>query len=239
MSWLVQKAARKVFAQNLEAYRPEDPLYEEYQDDRGNVKRRKRAIPPGLSKRDAAILRSVQKRAHYLDKSFSLCGFRYGWSFWVGLIPVVGDVVVAGMNYILVIRKAQQAELPPWLLAQMMTHLSIGVGVGLVPIVGDLVVAVYKPNSRNAALLHELLRVRGEQLLALEGKEPDGTTVKKGSMWRGKKRSSPPVTEHDAEQIKPGAGMSNSGVASPEYTSSSDEKSPNRLLPGSSSKKAY
>ena len=41
--------------------------------------------PPGLSKRDVKVLRSVQRRAHYLDKGFSLCGLRFGWTFIIGV----------------------------------------------------------------------------------------------------------------------------------------------------------
>lgn len=46
--------------------------------------RTQRQLPPGLSDRDAAILRSVKRRAHHLDKGFSLCGVRFGWSFIIG-----------------------------------------------------------------------------------------------------------------------------------------------------------
>jgi hypothetical protein len=43
-----------------------------------------REIPPGLSKRDVKILKSVKRRAHYLDKGFSMCGMRFGWTFIIG-----------------------------------------------------------------------------------------------------------------------------------------------------------
>lgn len=43
-----------------------------------------REVPPGLSKRDARILKSVKKRAHYLDTGLNICGFRVGWTFFVG-----------------------------------------------------------------------------------------------------------------------------------------------------------
>jgi hypothetical protein len=47
-------------------------------------RRTQRQLPPGLSDRDAAILLSVKRRAHYLDKGFSICGIRFGWSFIIG-----------------------------------------------------------------------------------------------------------------------------------------------------------
>lgn len=44
-----------------------------------------RELPPGLSARDAKILKSVKRRAHYLDKGFNLCGMRFGWTFIIGM----------------------------------------------------------------------------------------------------------------------------------------------------------
>ena len=48
------------------------------------VRDMQRETPPGLSTRDAKILRSVQRRAHYLDKGFHICGMRFGWTFIIG-----------------------------------------------------------------------------------------------------------------------------------------------------------
>lgn len=35
----------------------------------------------------------------------------------------------------------------------------------LIPLVGDVILATFKANSRNAALLEEYLRIRGEEYL--------------------------------------------------------------------------
>jgi len=77
-------AGAKVFEKHLKHYEPVDPVYETYTDDNGRQKRRKREIPPGLSKRDARILKSIKRRAHRLDAGINLCGFRVGWTFFVG-----------------------------------------------------------------------------------------------------------------------------------------------------------
>ncbi|KAF8150915.1 hypothetical protein B0H34DRAFT_631699, partial [Crassisporium funariophilum] len=169
MSALMGKAGKKLFEKHLEQYAPADPLYEFVTDEHGKQKRRKRELPPGLSKRDAAILRSVKKRAHYLDKGFSICGLRFGWTFLIGLIPIVGDVTDASLNYLLIVRKARKADLPQWLVNRMLLNNAISTGVGFVPIVGDLVLAIYKANSRNAALLEEFLRIRGDEYLKMTG----------------------------------------------------------------------
>ncbi|EIN04016.1 hypothetical protein PUNSTDRAFT_123065 [Punctularia strigosozonata HHB-11173 SS5] len=166
METFARKAGLKVFEKHLEQYKPADPLYEYYTDKKGRQKRRKRELPPGLSKRDARILKSVKRRAHYLDKGFKLCGFQFGWTFVIGIIPGAGDIADATLNYVLVLRKCQQADLPSWLMRKMLVNNLVSAGVGLVPLVGDVVLAQWKANSRNALLLEEFLRIRGEEFLA-------------------------------------------------------------------------
>lgn len=158
-----------------------------------------RAVPPGLSARDAKILKSVQRRAHYLDKGFSICGFRFGWTFIIGIIPGAGDVADVTLSYYLVTRKARQAELPSWLVRRMLLNNAVSSLSGLVPVVGDIVMAVFKGNSRNAALLEEFLRIRGEEFLRLQAEKEQG----KGISVPGK----------DSQQVKPGAGMSDDAAA--------------------------
>ncbi|KAG6907998.1 hypothetical protein DXG01_006533 [Tephrocybe rancida] len=213
MSTLLGKAGKNLFEKHLEQYKPEDPLYEFYTDSKGKKKRRKRAIPPGLSDRDAKILKSVQRRAHYLDKGFSILGFRFGWTFFIGLIPVVGDAANVSLNYYLVIRKARKADIPSWLLQRMVFHNLVGAGVGLIPFVGDVMVAVYKPNSRNAALLEEMLRIRGQEFARIQAGE--GIVDHADAKGKG-------VSKGDVGQVKPGSGLAQGEVVSDEPSSSSE-----------------
>ncbi|KAH7884265.1 hypothetical protein F5I97DRAFT_1888111 [Phlebopus sp. FC_14] len=200
MSTYLRKAGTKLFEKHLEQYAPPDPLYEFYTDGGGKQRRKKRDIPPGLSARDAKILKSVQRRAHYLDKGFSICGFRFGWTFIIGIIPGAGDVADVTLNYFLVVRKARQADLPAWLVQRMLLNNAVSALSGLIPVVGDVVLAAFKANSRNAALLEEFLRIRGEEFLKLkaekERERSTGTAVVPSS-----------ASKKDAEQIKPGSGM--------------------------------
>ena len=226
MTALLGKAGKELFERHLEQYAPADPLYETYTDHKGREKRRRRELPPGLSKRDAAILLSVKKRAHYLDKGFSLCGLRFGWTFLISLIPIVGDVTDAVLNYTLVVRKARKADIPPWLLSRMLANNAISAGVSLVPLVGDVILAVYKANSRNAALLEEYLRIRGEEYLKAHPEAANPATIpKKKGFWgfgSGKAKAAPAdygatgsaaeagsskLSKNDAKAIKPGAGV--------------------------------
>ncbi|KAF8510031.1 hypothetical protein JB92DRAFT_3119329 [Gautieria morchelliformis] len=176
-SVLAQKAGLSLFEKHLQNYEPADPLYETYTDKNGKTRQRKRELPPGLSNRDAKILRKVKKRARRLDRSLSICGMRFGWTFIIGLVPVAGDAVNAGMSYILVVKKAEQAEIPGWLLRRMLMNNFLSAGVGLVPVVGDVVVATFKANSRNAALLEEYLRIRGEEHLKAVAKRSQNGSI--------------------------------------------------------------
>ena len=68
-------------------------------------------MPEGLSLKEQKILKKVRRRAHLLDKGFHICGLRFGWTFMVGLIPVVGDVADAYLGYTLVIKQAKKADI--------------------------------------------------------------------------------------------------------------------------------
>ncbi|KAG7444796.1 uncharacterized protein BT62DRAFT_951854 [Guyanagaster necrorhizus] len=196
---LFEKTGKNLFAKHLEQYAPVDPLYEHYTDGQGKQRRKKRELPLGLSKRDMKILRSVKHRAHYLDKGFSICGFRFGWTFFIGIIPGAGDAANVALNYLLVVRKARQAEIPGWLLRRMLMNNAVSAAVGFVPIVGDVVVAMWKANSRNAALLEEFLRVRGDEFLKMQAEAQ--AAAKEGSVTLKKE-----VKKSDSAQVKPGAG---------------------------------
>jgi len=175
-------AGSKLFEKHLRGYEPADPLYETYTDDNGRQKRRKRAIPPGLSKRDARILKSIKKRARRLDAGINLCGFRVGWTFLFGAVPGAGDAVNAVLGYFLVVRKAREADIPPWLYNRMVGNQAIATVIGFVPVVGDIGIAIFKTNWRNAALLEEYLRIRGEEFLKAQAdRVEDPEVVKPGA----------------------------------------------------------
>ena len=127
---------------------------------------------------------------------------RFGWTFVIGLVPIAGDVTNALINYVLVVRKARKAELPDWLVARMLFNNAVSAGVGFVPLVGDVLLAVYKANSRNAALLDEFLRIRGSEFLKMREAE------ERGRENNNNNNNAP--TAADVEQVKPGAGMTSS-----------------------------
>ncbi len=53
------------------------------------MKKHKKGIPEGLSQNDGNVLKKVRRRAYRLDMSlFDFCGFKFGWSAVVAIIPV-------------------------------------------------------------------------------------------------------------------------------------------------------
>ncbi|KAI0703783.1 hypothetical protein BC835DRAFT_1317583 [Cytidiella melzeri] len=228
---LAVKIGKKLFSQHMEAYQPADPLYETYVDKKGRERRRKRELPPGLSARDAKILKAVQRRAHYLDKGFTICGMRFGWTFVIGIVPGVGDVADAALNYILVVRKARQAEIPDWLIRKMLTNNAVSALAGFIPILGDIILAAYKANSRNAALLEEFLRIRGEEYLKRDIERVEnpahvrpGAGREAGEHVPGKE-STPPTGGWLKRLSKGGKGSNKSGGKSNESTPSPNANS--------------
>lgn len=133
-----------------------------------------------------------------------------------GIIPGVGDAADAVLGYVLVIRKARKAEyvsppsstfsyvltpcprflshrIPSWLTQRMILNLALATTVGLVPLVGDVMLAAFRANSRNAALLEEFLRLRGEKGTRTTGET--GASAERGITLRGEPRAA-----HEAGQ---------------------------------------
>lgn len=67
------------------------------------------------------------------------------------------------------------SRIPWWLTQRMVLNLAIATSVGLVPFVGDVLLAAFRANSRNAALLEEFLRLRGEGVMRTVGGESSTT----------------------------------------------------------------
>ncbi|CAD6907339.1 unnamed protein product [Tilletia controversa] len=159
----LNKKVKENIKRRAKAYEPQDPYYIITTNANGKESKKRRDPPPGLTKQQSKLYLKIARRAHYLDKGIRIGGFRFGYTFILGLIPGVGDAADAALNWFLVVRPAKNGfELPKWLVSQMLVNNAISAGVGLVPFAGDIMLAIWKANSRNAKLLEEYLRVVGE-----------------------------------------------------------------------------
>ncbi|CAO3580052.1 unnamed protein product [Absidia cylindrospora] len=125
-----------------------------------------------FSERDRQILRSVKRRATYLDKGCTCCCFTFGFDFIIGLIPVIGDAIgmILGLE---LIKVASKADLPKHIQFQMLINVMVDFVLGLAPVVGDLLDAVIKCNWRNAMILEDYLMLRRrDEIRAEKGLAP-------------------------------------------------------------------
>ncbi|ROV98259.1 hypothetical protein VSDG_04397 [Cytospora chrysosperma] len=158
---LARKIGGQVLGDFNEHFKTEDPFYYYEETRHGQKKKRKGSDyrAPGVSERDNKVLASVRKRAWRLDMGLmNCCGFRFGWSAILGIVPMLGD----GLDFLLalwVIRKAEEIEggLPPVLSAKMYFYALVDLVGGFIPFFGDIFDAIYKANTRNAWLLEDYL----------------------------------------------------------------------------------
>ncbi|RPA83022.1 hypothetical protein BJ508DRAFT_413689 [Ascobolus immersus RN42] len=178
MSGLIAKYVGKKIFKELpkNSFGCEDPYFEQVpvkrmsgRDDPTKTKKRKKALPPGLTPQEENVLIKVKRRAYRLDMSlFNMCGLQFGISSLIAFIPVIGDFADA-LLAMMVVRTAQQADLPQTVLIQMLFNVLVDFLIGLVPFVGDLADVAFKANTRNAALLEQHLRERGRKALEKQG----------------------------------------------------------------------
>jgi len=137
----------------------------------GKVKKRRKALPPGLSQNDEKVLTKVKRRAYRLDMClWNCCGIRFGWSSVIGIVPAIGDVLDL-LLALMVLRTCGKIEggLPTAVKTKMMFNILIDFVVGLVTFLGDVADAAFRANTRNAAILESYLREKGKKTLRQSG----------------------------------------------------------------------
>ncbi len=105
------------------------------------------------SERFHAAERRIRRVTHALDELVAVPGtsVRVGLDPIVGLIPVVGDAVAAGVG-LWVIAEAAHFGIPRVVLARMSVNLIVDLVIGAIPLLGDIVDVALRSNSRNLAL---------------------------------------------------------------------------------------
>ena len=100
----------------------------------------------------------MRRLAWMLDGAVLLPGtrFRFGLNSVIGLVPVGGDVVLAGLS-LLIVWEARRLGVPGPVLARMVANVGIEAAGGALPLVGDAFDMVFKANLRNIALIERHL----------------------------------------------------------------------------------
>lgn len=91
--------------------------------------------------------------AYVLDESIPVPGtsFRVGIDPLLGVLPVSGDLIGAGLSLYLVAEAGRLGVSTPTL-ARMLGNVSVDLLIGSIPVLGTLFDASWKANKRNLAL---------------------------------------------------------------------------------------
>jgi hypothetical protein len=207
---------KKILGESLEnKFGQEDPYFETVPATRidgrtshKNTKKRRKALPQGISEHDGKVLTKVKRRAHRLDVSlFNFCGIRFGWSSVIGIVPVIGDVIDA-LLALLVVQTCRKVEggLPADVQLKMLINVALDFGVGLVPFIGDIADAVFRANTRNAVVLEKHLRRKGELALKAQGKRPTLDPSDPDEFDRQEEAAPPPYPDAPSRHATQGRG---------------------------------
>ncbi|EEH40450.2 hypothetical protein PAAG_02505 [Paracoccidioides lutzii Pb01] len=170
---IVSKKLLKESAENR--FGQDDPYFESVPATnllgRPTTEKKRKAAPEGISTHDAKVLTKVKRRAYRLDLSLcNFCGIRFGWSSVIGLVPAIGDALDMFMA-LMVVASCNKIEggLPAGVRMRMLLNVALDFVVGLIPFIGDIADAMYKCNTRNAVLLEQFLKKRGDENLQRSG----------------------------------------------------------------------
>ena len=116
------------------------------------VRRLTEDLPLGASPQD--VRRRIEAVERAMERAVTIPGLgkKVGLDALVGLIPVAGDLLGAGIGLYLV-WEARLLGLPKWKLYRMLANVGIDTAVGAVPVAGDLFDFVFRSNSANLKIV--------------------------------------------------------------------------------------
>ncbi len=102
----------------------------------------------------AAVRQRIETMEAVLERSFVIpvINRAVGLDAIVGLVPVLGDIVTAGMGAY-VVWEARNLGLPKWKLLRMAGNIAFDTAIGAVPVAGDLFDFLFRSNSRNLKIV--------------------------------------------------------------------------------------
>jgi hypothetical protein len=129
-----------------------------------------RAVPGVIATDPQSIRRRVEAMEALLEGLFVIPGTsrRIGLDSIIGLVPVVGDIVTAGMGA-WIVWEARNLGMSKFQLARMVAHVGIDTMLGAVPFVGDAFDFFYKSNSKNLKIIKRHLDKHHPSTVIVEG----------------------------------------------------------------------
>ncbi|MEE4316731.1 MAG: DUF4112 domain-containing protein [Erythrobacter sp.] len=105
-----------------------------------------------------------------LERSFVVPGLNMpvGLDALAGLVPVMGDIVMAALGAYIV-WEARNLGMSKWQLARMGMNVLFDTAIGAIPVVGDAADFVFRSNSRNLRIIRKHLDRHHPQTRVIEG----------------------------------------------------------------------
>ena len=117
---------------------------------------------------------SVRKRIEAVEKlmehSFKVPGTKLpvGLDSIIGLIPVAGDIIAAGLG-LYVVWEARNLKMSKWQIARMAGNVGVDTLIGAVPLAGDLFDFMFRSNTRNLRIIRRHLDKHHPETGIIEG----------------------------------------------------------------------
>lgn len=123
-----------------------------------------------LGRDPLSVRMRIEAMEKVLERSFTIPGTKipFGLDAIVGLVPVAGDILAAGMGLYLV-WEAKNLGMSKWQLARMATNVGIDTLLGAVPLAGDLFDFLYRSNSKNLRIVRRHLDRHHPATRVIEG----------------------------------------------------------------------
>ena len=136
--------------------------------EQASVRRMRPEIP--LGSHPAAVRQRVEALEKLLERSIPIPGLKnpVGLDAVLGLVPVAGDIVAAGLGLYLV-WEARNLGMSKWQLARMATNVGVDTFLGAVPVAGDLFDFIFRSNSRNLKIIRKHLDKHHPATKVIEG----------------------------------------------------------------------
>lgn len=116
-------------------------------------------IPPPADEPSSGGLAEMEALAWLLDNSIRVPltgGRRFGIDALIGFVPVVGDMLSAGIG-LYVVWRGSRLGVPRIVVARMLANSAVDFVIGAIPVVGDVFDLWFKANSRNLRLARRYL----------------------------------------------------------------------------------
>ena len=125
---------------------------------------------PAMGNDPHAVRARVEALEKILERAFVIPGTKipFGLDSVIGFVPVLGDLVTAGMGAYIV-WEGRNLGMSKWQLIRMRVNIGVDTAIGAVPFVGDAFDLVWRSNSRNLRLIKKHLDKHHPATRIIEG----------------------------------------------------------------------